>query len=68
MYVCVSLSKGEYEIVANDYDKAKTLFADTKVSIFKKGNPHCSCRAYTHVIVSKHARVCSVCVCVHAGM
>ena len=29
--------QGEYEIVANDYDKAKTLFANTKVSVFKKG-------------------------------
>jgi exocyst complex component 2 len=32
-----NISNGEYEIVANDYDKAKTLFADTKVNIFKKG-------------------------------
>ena len=31
------LFQGEYEIVANDYDKAKTLFANTKVSVFKKG-------------------------------
>jgi exocyst complex component 2 len=31
-----NISSGEYEIVANDYDKAKTLFADTKVNIFKK--------------------------------
>ena len=30
-------SQGEYEIVANDYDKAKTLFADTKVNVFKRG-------------------------------
>jgi exocyst complex component 2 len=31
-----NISNGEYEIVANDYDKAKTLFANTKVSVFKR--------------------------------
>ena len=34
LFCCV---QGEYEIVANDYDKAKTLFANTKVSVFKRG-------------------------------
>ena len=29
--------QGEYDIVTNDYERAKSLFAGTQVKVFKKG-------------------------------
>ncbi|XP_065187370.1 exocyst complex component 2-like [Sycon ciliatum] len=31
-----NIKNGEYEIVINDYERAKSLFADTEVQVFKK--------------------------------
>lgn len=33
-----SLSQGDYDVVINDYEKAKSLFGNTEVPVFKKGN------------------------------
>lgn len=30
--------QGDYEIVINDYARARSLFHDTEVAVFKKGN------------------------------
>lgn len=30
----------EYDIVTNDYERAKSLFAGTKVKVFSKGRGH----------------------------
>lgn len=32
------LSQGDYDVVINDYEKAKSLFGNTEVPVFKKGN------------------------------
>lgn len=40
------LLKGEYDVVINDYEKAKSLFGNTEVPVFKKGkspNEHPPC-------------------------
>ena len=34
-----NIQKGDYGVVINDYEKAKSLFSDTDVNVFKKGNP-----------------------------
>ena len=31
------LSQGDYEVVINDYERARQLFFDTEVPVFKKG-------------------------------
>lgn len=31
------LSQGDYDVVINDYEKAKSLFGNTEVAVFKKG-------------------------------
>lgn len=31
------LSQGDYDVVINDYEKAKSLFGNTEVPVFKKG-------------------------------
>ena len=33
------LSQGDYDVVINDYEKAKSLFGNTEVPVFKKGEP-----------------------------
>ncbi len=49
-----TITQGEYDIVTNDYERAKSLFDGTQVKVFKKGKrtahlvtchlPACSCR------------------------
>lgn len=35
---CTDLSfQGDYDVVINDYEKAKSLFGNTEVPVFKKG-------------------------------
>jgi len=37
MFVCVWVFfKGDYDVVINDYEKAKSLFGKTEVQVFKK--------------------------------
>lgn len=31
------LSQGDYDVVINDYEKAKSLFGNTEVPVFQKG-------------------------------
>lgn len=31
-------SQGDYDVVINDYEKAKSLFGNTEVAVFKKGS------------------------------
>lgn len=31
------LFQGDYDVVINDYEKAKSLFGNTEVPVFKKG-------------------------------
>lgn len=35
--ILVLFSKGDYDVVINDYEKAKSLFGNTEVPVFKKG-------------------------------
>lgn len=35
--MCVFLFQGDYDVVINDYEKAKSLFGNTEVPVFKKG-------------------------------
>jgi len=37
MYLSIISFKGEYEMVISDYGRAKSLFAETDIKIFKKG-------------------------------
>ncbi len=30
--------QGDYDVVINDYEKAKSLFGNTEVPVFKKGD------------------------------
>lgn len=34
-------SQGDYDVVINDYEKAKSLFGNTEVPVFKKGKHFC---------------------------
>lgn len=34
------LSQGDYDVVINDYEKAKSLFGNTEVPVFKKGKSY----------------------------
>lgn len=34
-------SQGDYDVVINDYEKAKSLFGNTEVIVFKKGTTIC---------------------------
>ena len=36
-HLCTTHTQEEYDIVTNDYEKAKSLFAGTQVKVFKKG-------------------------------
>ena len=36
-YLSTTHTQEEYDIVTNDYEKAKSLFAGTQVKVFKKG-------------------------------
>ena len=55
----LSVNKGEYEIVANDFARARSLFDGTKVEAFEKGMyitylllVECSIAAYCSVASS----------------
>lgn len=37
---CFFFSQGDYDVVINDYEKAKSLFGTTEVPVFKKGMFH----------------------------
>lgn len=39
------ISQGDYDVVINDYEKAKSLFGNTEVPVFKKGNFFLFCRS-----------------------
>ena len=61
--------QGDYNIVINDFEKAKSLFANTDVKVFKKGwlLTLYICELYVcplSGIVCRKIQVCvSVCVC-----
>lgn len=38
--MCVFVFQGDYDVVINDYEKAKSLFGNTEVPVFKKGDRH----------------------------
>ena len=42
-HLCNTHTQEEYDIVTNDYEKAKSLFAGTQVKVFKKGQNSCQC-------------------------
>lgn len=42
----VHLLQGDYSLVINDYVRARSLFANTQVQVFKKGELQFLCQLY----------------------
>ncbi|RXN26583.1 Exocyst complex component 2 [Labeo rohita] len=44
-----NIQKGDYDVVINDYEKAKSLFGNTEVPVFKKERSACAFVVYSEV-------------------
>ena len=57
----LGLLQGDYDLVITDYTRAKSLFGDTEVAVFKKGDNPVT-RTNCSAINSFEAKLYSLCV------